>query len=101
KVPFSNEILIEREDFMENAPGKFHRLKPGGEVRLRYGYIVKCERVVKDASGVVTQLHCSYDPATRSGSDDSGRKVKGTIQWVSARPSCREFGRRPRRRISA
>jgi glutaminyl-tRNA synthetase len=85
KVPFSNEILIEREDFMENAPGKFHRLKPGGEVRLRYGYIVKCERVVKDASGVVTQLHCSYDPATRSGSDDSGRKVKGTIHWVSAK----------------
>ena len=85
KVPFSRDILIEREDFMENAPGKFHRLKPGGEVRLRYGYIVKCERVVKDASGTVTQLHCSYDPATRSGSDDSGRKVKGTIHWVSAK----------------
>jgi glutaminyl-tRNA synthetase len=85
KVPFSKEILIEREDFMENAPGKFHRLKPGGEVRLRYGYIVKCERVVKDSSGNVTQLHCSYDPATRSGGDDSGRKVKGTIHWVSAK----------------
>jgi glutaminyl-tRNA synthetase len=85
KVPFSKEILIEREDFMENAPSKFHRLKPGGEVRLRYGYIVKCERVVKDASGTVTQLHCSYDPATRSGSDDGGRKVKGTIHWVSAK----------------
>jgi glutaminyl-tRNA synthetase len=85
KVPFSNEILIEREDFMENAPNKFHRLKPGGEVRLRYGYIVKCERVVKDSAGNVTQLHCSYDPATRSGSEDAGRKVKGTIHWVSAK----------------
>jgi len=85
KVPFSREILIEREDFMENAPNKFHRLKPGGEVRLRYGYIVKCERVIKDASGVITQLHCSYDAATRSGSDEGGRKVKGTIHWVSAK----------------
>ncbi len=85
KVPFANEILIERDDFMENAPGKFHRLKPGGEVRLRYGYIVNCERVVKDSSGTVTQLHCSYDPATRSGADEGGRKVKGTIHWVSAK----------------
>jgi glutaminyl-tRNA synthetase len=85
KVPFAKEISIEREDFMENAPSKFHRLKPGGEVRLRYGYIVKCERVVKDAAGRVTQLHCSYDPATRSGSEDAGRKVKGTIHWVSAK----------------
>jgi glutaminyl-tRNA synthetase len=89
KVPFSNEILIEREDFMENAPGKFHRLKPGGEVRLRYGYIVKCERVVKNAAGEITQLHCSYDPATRSGSEDAGRKVKGTIHWVSAKHAFR------------
>jgi glutaminyl-tRNA synthetase len=89
KVPFSKEILIEREDFMENAPGKFHRLKPGGEVRLRYGYIVKCERVVKDAAGEITQLHCSYDPATRSGSEDAGRKVKGTIHWVSAKHAFR------------
>jgi glutaminyl-tRNA synthetase len=70
---------------MENAPSKFHRLKPGGEVRLRYGYIVKCERVVKDAAGNVTELRCSHDPASRSGSEDSGRKVKGTIHWVSAR----------------
>ena len=61
KVPFSREILIEREDFMENAPSKFHRLKPGGEVRLRYGYIIKCERVVKDSAGNVTELHCSHD----------------------------------------
>jgi glutaminyl-tRNA synthetase len=85
KVPFSREILIEREDFMENAPSKFHRLKPGGEVRLRYGYIIKCERVVKDSAGNVTELHCSHDAASRSGSDESGRKVKGTIHWVSAK----------------
>ena len=85
KIPFTREVLIERDDFMENAPSKFHRLKPGGEVRLRYGYIVKCERVVKDSSGTVTRLHCSYDPATRSGTDDGGRKVKGTIHWVSAK----------------
>jgi glutaminyl-tRNA synthetase len=85
KIPFCKEILIEREDFMENAPSKFHRLKPGGEVRLRYGYIVKCERVVKNAAGEVTELRCTYDPATRSGSDDTGRKVKGTIHWVSAK----------------
>jgi glutaminyl-tRNA synthetase len=86
KVPFAREILIEREDFMENAPSKFHRLKPGGEVRLRYGYIVKCERVVKDAAGNVVELHCSHDPASRSGSGEaSERKVKGTIHWVSAK----------------
>jgi len=85
KVPFSREILIEREDFMENAPGKFHRLKPGGEVRLRYGYIVKCERVVKNSAGEITELRCTYDPATRSGSEEAGRKVKGTIHWVSAK----------------
>jgi glutaminyl-tRNA synthetase len=89
KVPFAREILIERDDFMENAPGKFHRLKPGGEVRLRYGYIVKCERVVKDAAGNVTEVHCSHDPASRSGSEESGRKVKGTIHWVSAKHAFR------------
>jgi glutaminyl-tRNA synthetase len=85
KVPFSNEIWIERDDFMEQPPSKFHRLKPGGEVRLRYGYIVKCERVAKNADGSIAAVHCSYDPATRSGSDDAGRKVKGTIHWVAAR----------------
>ncbi|HVJ29726.1 MAG TPA: glutamine--tRNA ligase, partial [Gammaproteobacteria bacterium] len=85
KVPFAREILIERDDFMENAPGKFHRLKPGGEVRLRYAYIIKCERVVKDAAGNVIELRCSHDPASRSGSEESGRKVKGTIHWVSAK----------------
>jgi glutaminyl-tRNA synthetase len=85
RIPFAREILIEREDFLENPPSKFHRLKPGGEVRLRYGYIVKCERVVKDPSGEIAEIHCTYDPATRSGADDGGRKVKGTIHWVSAR----------------
>jgi glutaminyl-tRNA synthetase len=89
RVPFSREILIEREDFMENAPSKFHRLKPGGEVRLRYGYIVKCERVVKNDAGEIARLHCRYDPATRSGSEDAGRKVKGTIHWVSAQHAFR------------
>ena len=85
KVPFAREILIEREDFMENAPGKFHRLKPGGEVRLRYGYIIKCEQIVKDAAGKIVELHCSHDPASRSGSEESSRKVKGTIHWVAAK----------------
>jgi len=84
KVPFAREILIERDDFMENAPSKFHRLKPGGEVRLRYAYIIKCERVVKNAAGEVTELVCSHDPSSRSGSEEAGRKVKGTIHWVSA-----------------
>jgi len=86
KIPFSKEIFIEHDDFMENPPGKFHRLKPGGEVRLRYAYIIKCERVVKDAAGNVVELRCTYDPATRSGTGrDAERKVKGTIHWVSAR----------------
>jgi glutaminyl-tRNA synthetase len=85
KVPFAREVLIERDDFMESAPSKFHRLKPGGEVRLRYAYIIKCERVVKDAAGNVVEIHCSHDPKSRSGSDESGRKVKGTIHWVSAK----------------
>jgi glutaminyl-tRNA synthetase len=85
QVPFSREILIERDDFLEDPPRKFYRLKPGGEVRLRYGYIVKCDDVVKDAEGNVAELRCSYDPSTRSGSGgDGGRKVKGTIHWVSA-----------------
>lgn len=85
KIPFSREILIERDDFMEDPPGKFHRLKPGGEVRLRYGYIIKCERVLKDADGNIEELRCSLDADTRSGSGGGGRKVKGTIHWVSAR----------------
>lgn len=86
QIPFTRELVIEREDFMEDAPRKFFRLKPGGEVRLRYGYVIKCEQVVKDpATGEVTELHCSYDPATRSGSEEGEqRKVKGVIHWVSA-----------------
>ncbi len=85
RVPFARELYIERDDFMEDPPGKFRRLVPGGEVRLRYAYIIKCLAVIKDASGQVTELHCSYDPETRSGSEQSRRKVKGTIHWVSAR----------------
>ena len=83
EVPFSREIYIERDDFMEDPPRKYRRLVPGGEVRLRYAYIVKCEAVVKDDSGEVIELRCSYDPLTRSGMQQSQRKVKGTIHWVS------------------
>ncbi|MEE4185405.1 MAG: glutamine--tRNA ligase/YqeY domain fusion protein [Gammaproteobacteria bacterium] len=81
------EIYIERDDFMEDPPRKFFRLRPGGEVRLRYGYIIRCDEVIKDADGHVTELLCSYDPDTRSGADASQRKVKGTIHWVSASDS--------------
>ena len=84
QVPFTRELLIEQEDFMEQAPRKFFRLTPGGEVRLRYGYIIRCDEVVKDAHGQVVELRCSYDPDTRSGAgDEPARKVKGTIHWVS------------------
>ncbi|MGE5365599.1 MAG: glutamine--tRNA ligase/YqeY domain fusion protein [Bacteroidota bacterium] len=84
-VPFSRELYIERDDFMENPPRKFFRLSPGNEVRLRYAYIIKCVGVVKDpATGEVTELHCTYDAETKSGSANSDRKVKGTIHWVSA-----------------
>ena len=89
QVPFTRELLIERDDFMENPPKQFHRLKPGGEVRLRYAYIVKCERVIKNEAGEVVELRCSYDPETRSRPDDGGRKVKGTIHWVSAKHAFR------------
>ncbi|MCH5173268.1 MAG: glutamine--tRNA ligase/YqeY domain fusion protein [Bacteroidales bacterium] len=81
KVPFSRELYIERSDFMEDAPKKFFRLKPGGEVRLKYTYIIKCEEVVKDADGNVVELKCSYDPDTRPGGGE-WRAVKGTIHWV-------------------
>ncbi len=85
QVPFTREIYIERDDFMENPPKEFFRLRLGQEVRLRYAYIIKCEKVVKDsASGEVAELHCTYDPATRGGNAPDGRKVKGTIHWVSA-----------------
>lgn len=85
RIPFTRDLLIEREDFMEEPPNKFFRLAPGREVRLRSAYIVKCESFVKDPeSGLITEIHCSYDPMTRSGMPDSNRKVKGTLHWVSA-----------------
>jgi glutaminyl-tRNA synthetase len=84
EVPFSREIWIEQDDFMEEAPRKFFRLKPGGEVRLRSAYIIQCDEVIKDDGGNVVELRCSYDPDTRSGTGTSDRKVKGTIHWVSA-----------------
>jgi glutaminyl-tRNA synthetase len=84
EIPFSRELWIEQDDFMEEAPRKFFRLKPGGEVRLRFGYIIKCEEVIKDGDGNVVELRCTYDPDTRSGTGSSDRKVKGTIHWVSA-----------------
>jgi glutaminyl-tRNA synthetase len=85
KVPFSRVLYIEQDDFREEPPKKFFRLAPGREVRLRYAYIVKCESVVKDKNtGRVTELHCTYDPETKSGSAQSGRKVKATLHWVSA-----------------
>ncbi len=83
-VPFASELYIDREDFMEDAPKKFFRLKPGGEVRLKHAYIIKCEEVIKDAAGEITELRCTYDPETRSGGTAANRKVKGTIQWVAA-----------------
>jgi glutaminyl-tRNA synthetase len=84
QIPFGRELWIEREDFMEDPPRKFHRLKPGGEVRLRYGYIIRCDEVVKDAAGNLVELRCTYDPETRSGGSGADRKVKGTIHWVPA-----------------
>jgi glutaminyl-tRNA synthetase len=84
-VPFSREIYIERDDFMETPAPKYFRLYPGNEVRLRYAYFVRCTNVVKDAAGEITEVHCTYDPATKGGnSPPDGRKVKGTIHWVSA-----------------
>lgn len=85
EMAFGKEIYIERTDFMEDPPSKFFRLKPGGEVRLRFAYIIKCEEIIKDASGNITEVHCSYDPDTKSGTGTSEKKVKGTIHWVSAK----------------
>lgn len=85
QVPFCRELYIESDDFREDPPGKFRRLSPGSEVRLRYGYIIKCEKIIKDQSGNVIELRCSYDPETKSGTGQGQRKVKGTIHWVSAR----------------
>lgn len=83
-MPFSRELYIEQEDFMEDAPKKFFRLKPEGEVRLKHGYIIKCEEIIKDAEGKVVELHCTYDPDSKTGGATANRKVKGTIHWVSA-----------------
>lgn len=83
KVPFTREILIERDDFMEDPPKKFFRLGPGREVRLKYAYIIKCEEVIKNEKGEITELLCTYDPLTRSGMTEANRKVKSTIHWVS------------------
>ena len=84
KIPFCRELYIEREDFMEEPPRKYFRLFPGNEVRLMHAYFVKCESFVKDESGKVTEVHCTYDPETKAGSGFAGRKVKGTIHWVPA-----------------
>lgn len=84
ELPFSREIYIDADDFMEDAPKKYFRLKPGGSVRLRYGYIIDFERLIKDDDGNIIEVHCTYDPETRSGQDKSGRKVKGVIHWLSA-----------------
>ncbi|MFZ5965704.1 MAG: glutamine--tRNA ligase/YqeY domain fusion protein [Bacillota bacterium] len=88
-VLFSKDIYIEREDFMEEPIKGFHRLSPGNEVRLKGAYYIKCERVIKNAVGEITELQCTYDPATKSGSGFTGRKVKGTIHWVSAKDAVR------------
>jgi len=87
EIPFSRELYIEREDFMEDAPKKFFRMTPGREVRLKAGYIVMCEKAVKDADGNITEIHATYDPLSKSGSgsEESKRKVKGTLHWVSAK----------------
>ena len=83
-VPFTRELYIERDDFMEDPPKKFYRLSPGTEVRLRYAYFITCTDVIKDANGEITEIHCTYDPASRGGNSPDGRKVKSTIHWVSA-----------------
>ncbi len=85
QIPFSRVIYIETEDFMEDPPKKYFRLSPGQEVRLKHAYIIKCEKVLKDKSGEITEVHCSYDPDTKSGGSASQKKVKGTLHWVSDR----------------
>ena len=83
-VPFSRVLYVERDDFMEDPPKKFFRMAPGREVRLRYAYFITCNEVIKDATGEITELRCTYDPATRGGDAPDGRKVKATLHWVSA-----------------
>jgi glutaminyl-tRNA synthetase len=87
QIPFSREIYIEQDDFIENPPKKYFRLFPGNEVRLKHAYFIKCEEVIKDENGHVIELHCTYDPETKSGTGFTGRKVKGTLHWVDARSS--------------
>jgi glutaminyl-tRNA synthetase len=84
KVPFSRELWIERDDFMEDPPRKFFRLSPGREVRLRYAYFITCDEVVKDGAGEIVELRCTYDPETRGGDAPDGRRPKATLHWVSA-----------------
>jgi glutaminyl-tRNA synthetase len=84
EIPFSKEIFIEREDFMENPPKKYFRLFPGSMVRLKYAYIIRCDEVVKNENGIITELRCTYFPESKSGNDTSGINVKGTLHWVSA-----------------
>ena len=84
EIPFCRELYIDQDDFMENPPKKYFRLAPGQEVRLRYAYFVTCQEVIKDVNGNITEIHCTYDPASRGGNSPDGRKVKGTIHWVSA-----------------
>ncbi len=84
QIPFSREIYIEQDDFMENPPSKYFRLFPGNEVRLKHAYFIKCEEVIKDENGNVVEIHCTYDPETKSGTGFTGRKVKGTLHWVEA-----------------
>ena len=84
KVPFTRELWVERDDFREEAPRKWHRLAPGKEVRLRYACLVTCNEVIKDESGKVTELRCTWDPESRGGTSPDGRKVRGTLHWVSA-----------------
>jgi glutaminyl-tRNA synthetase len=86
ELPFGREIYIEQDDFLENPPKGFFRLTPGREVRLRYAYIIKCSEVIKDSTtGEIKELHCTYDPETRGGNTPDGRKIKGTIHWISAK----------------
>src|SRR5438046_3672019 len=84
RIPFSRELYIEQDDFMENPPPKYFRLRPGGEVRLKYAFIIKCDEVVKEARGRIVELRCTADLDSKSGGANAGRKVKGTIHWVSA-----------------
>ena len=84
KLTFSKEIFIDKNDFMEDPPKKFFRLSPGKEVRLKFAYYIICENVIKDGNGEIIEIHCSYDPNTKGGMSEDGRKVRGTLHWVSA-----------------